>query len=47
MQKFENIKTIGKTTETKTTKEFKATAIKNHREKKQLSDPCPLWPTWV
>ena len=46
-------KTIGKTKETKTAKEVKATTIKNHREnqtktkKPKLSDPCrPKW-TWV
>ena len=32
---FENIKTIGKTKETKTTKEVKATTIKSHRENQQ------------
>ena len=45
-------KTIGKTNETKTTKEVKGKTIKHHREnqtttKTQHSDPCrPKW-AWV
>ena len=52
MQQFQNINTnIGKTTDTKTTKEVQTKTIKTIENtkttKKQLSDPCPLWPTWV
>ena len=43
-------KTIGKTKETKTTKEVKATTIKNHRANqnniKEILQKLPKW-TWV